>query len=475
MVRTEAVIYTRASKDKTGAGLSVTGQAGDCRTFARNHNLAVRQVFTDNDITASGKKRRPGYLAMLAYLADHPGTTVIVWHTDRLHRHMAELEHYIQLAQDHDVITRAVQAGDLDLATASGRMVARIVGATARHELEHMSERRKAGKARAAAAGHWRGGRRPFGYARDGVTVVPEEAGLIASATEAILAGASVASVVRAWKAAGSRGSSGGPWNIREVSNVLRRPRNAGLIEHQGQVLEGVRAEWPPIVEESLWRGVCALLSDPGRRTSPGPERRWLLSGIAECGICGTGLIVSKVAGKGRTPRPVYRCRPPDAAGSFAHVARDVISLDEYVTVAALAWLEKPEAALALRPVAQSAAPLQVRAAALRQRLNQAADMFAKGQIDAAQLAVATNQLNAEMAGINRRLAEVGQHDRLAAFSGRDPAEVWAGLDLDRQRAVLQALMKRLVVNRAPRGRPPGWRAGKPYFDADSVEIHWNQ
>jgi site-specific DNA recombinase len=474
-VSRSAVIYTRASKDKTGAGVSVTGQEGDCRAFARGHHLTVRQVFTDNDISASGKKRRPGYLAMLGFLADHPGTTVIVWHTDRLHRHMAELEHYIQLAQDHDVITRAVQAGDLDLATASGRMVARIVGATARHELEHMSERRKAGKARAAAAGNWRGGRRPFGYASDGVTVVPDEAALIASATEAILAGASLASVVRAWNAAGCRTSAGGIWKKGEVSKVLRRARNAGLIDHQGRVLEGVRAQWPAIVDESLWRGLCALLSDPGRRTTPGPERRWLLSGIAECGICGNGLVVSKVAGKGRELRPVYRCRPPDAAGAGAHVARDVSSLDAFVTEAALAWLRRPEAAPALRPVAESTAPLQVRVAALRQRLNQAAGMFAKGQIDAAQLAVATNQLNAEMAESNHRLAELGQHDRLAAFSGRDPAEVWAELDLDRRRSVLRALLMRLVINRASKGRPRGWRAGMPYFDADSIEIHWNQ
>lgn len=85
------------------------------------------------------------------------------WHTDRLH--LAELENYIGLCEEQGIITRAVRAGDLDLATPSGRMVARMLGVVARHELEHMSERRKAGKASAAAAGKWKGGRRPFGYA----------------------------------------------------------------------------------------------------------------------------------------------------------------------------------------------------------------------------------------------------------------------------------------------------------------------
>src|SRR5258708_4345602 len=136
---TEAVVYCRASKDKTGAGLSVTGQENDCRAFAHQHGLTVRQVYVDNDITASGRTPRPAYRQMLADLAGRPAT-VIVWHTDRLHRHLAELEEYIALADEHAIITMAVRAGDLDLATPSGRMVARMLGVVARHELEHMSE-----------------------------------------------------------------------------------------------------------------------------------------------------------------------------------------------------------------------------------------------------------------------------------------------------------------------------------------------
>src|SRR5215470_5004396 len=93
----EAVIYVRASQDRTGAGISVGRQEKDCRAFAADRGLTVREVYADNDITASGKKRRPAYLAMLADLAERPAT-VICWHTDRLHRHPAELETYIELA-----------------------------------------------------------------------------------------------------------------------------------------------------------------------------------------------------------------------------------------------------------------------------------------------------------------------------------------------------------------------------------------
>lgn len=476
MVQHDAVIYCRASKDKTGAGLSVAGQEGDSREFASAHDLTVRAVYADNDITASGKKTRPAYRRMLADLAEHPGTTVIVWHTDRLHRHLAELEEYISLAEEHGIATRAVRAGDLDLTTASGRMVARMLGVAARHELEQMSERRKAGKARAAANGQWKGGRRPFGYASDGVTIVPAEAALVASGSEAILAGSSLAAITRTWNASGVPTTTGKAWRPREVARVLSRPRNAGLMEHQGKILEGVSAAWPPVVEERIWRGVAAALSDPGRRTTPGPERKWLLSGIAECGVCGRGLIVSRVAGKGRPMRPVYRCRPERASGAGGHLARDAALLEEYITDMVLARLGRPDAALLLRPApaVNGAAQLHTRIAAVRQRLDQAASLFASGQIDARQLATATSQLNMELDDVTRKLADLGRRDALAAFRGRPPGEVWAGLDLERRRAVISTLM-RVVVDPAPRGRPRGWEPGQPYFSEDHIRIEWHR
>jgi hypothetical protein len=100
------------------------------------------------------------------------------------------------------------------------------------------------------------------------------------------------------------------------------------------------------------------------------------------------------------------------------------------VTTPVLAWLSRPDAASALRPASRSAAPLHTQVAALRQRLDQAAGMFAEGQTDASQLAAATKKLNNDLAAVNLKLAELGPHDGLAAFRGRDPAAVWAGLNL---------------------------------------------
>ena len=78
---------------------------------------------------------------------------VIAWHTDRPHRRAAELEEFVQIAETHALQVQTVSAGQVDLSTASGRMVARMLGAAAQHEVDHARERMRRAKAQAARAG----------------------------------------------------------------------------------------------------------------------------------------------------------------------------------------------------------------------------------------------------------------------------------------------------------------------------------
>lgn len=75
-----------------------------------------------------------------------------VWHVDRLTRSPRELEDVIDLADRHGVELATV-SGEIDLATPTGRMVARMLGAAARHEAEHKAERQKRQRRQAAEAG----------------------------------------------------------------------------------------------------------------------------------------------------------------------------------------------------------------------------------------------------------------------------------------------------------------------------------
>jgi len=109
-----------------------------------------------------------------------------------------------------------VKAGELDLTTASGRMTTRITGAVARGEVEHMSERICAQKARATAAGEWTGGGRPFGYSRDGMALVPAEAEAVRDGVRRVLAGKSVYAITKSWQAEVPP-VRGGTWHRRRA------------------------------------------------------------------------------------------------------------------------------------------------------------------------------------------------------------------------------------------------------------------
>ncbi|MEO7069246.1 MAG: recombinase family protein, partial [Nostocoides sp.] len=99
------------------------------------------------------------------------------------------MEDYIEACAPKSVPTQFAQAGELDLATSSGRMTARIRGAVSRQESEHKAERIVRAQRQAAAAGKWLGGSHPFGWnvKDDGsATVNREEAREVRKACNAI-------------------------------------------------------------------------------------------------------------------------------------------------------------------------------------------------------------------------------------------------------------------------------------------------
>src|SRR5215204_2394956 len=174
-----AAIYARISRDRAGAGLGVDRQEADCRQLAERLGWKVVAVFVDNDISAFSGKRRPQYEELLREVRAGRVKGVLAWHPDRLHRRATELEEFVTMAETHGLQVQTVTAGTVDLSTPSGRMIARMLGAAAQHEVEQTRRRLRSQKAQAAKNGKYRGGPRPYGFEADGVTVCEEEAKII--------------------------------------------------------------------------------------------------------------------------------------------------------------------------------------------------------------------------------------------------------------------------------------------------------
>lgn len=457
-----ATVYARISSDREGAGLGVATQEADCRQLADSLGWDVVSVHRDNDVSAYSGKPRPGYRAMLAEIAAGEVDAVLAWHSDRLHRSITELEEYVTLCHPRGVATHTVKAGHIDLATPSGRLVARQLGSVARYEVEHMVERQQRAKLRSADAGKWKGGRRPFGYDADGVAVREAEAALIRGASSAILAGASLRGLAVEWNATGITTTTGGPWTGSAIRRVLLRPRNAGLMEHQGQVVGA--AEWPAIIAEEEWHALRRRLLDPNRRTTTGSARKWLGSGLFRCGLCDETVVGTRV-----NRRRCYRCR----AG---HVTRTLDEVDQLVEEVVAARLRLPDAADLLAAAARSDVDTQAledQAVTLRNRLDQLAGMFAEGSIDAQQLTSGTRDLSAKLDAIRARVADAFHGSALATVADTpDPGAAWLAAPLDRKRAALDALVTVRLIPGAS-GRPAGWQPGQSYFRPELIEIEW--
>jgi len=463
---TRAGLYVRISDDREGAGLGVARQEQDCRRLVETRGWHVQEVYVDNDVSAYSGKRRPAYERMLSDLQDGMVDVVVAWHTDRLHRSPIELEAYIAACEQRNVPTVTVTAGDLDLTTPSGRMVARMLGAAARHEVEHKSQRQRAKALQLAQDGRvGNGGHRPYGYAADRMTLVSEEAEQLRWAYAEVLAGRSLRSIAHDLTDRGCLTTTGRPWTIQALRYNLLTGRNAGLREHHRQVVSD--AVWPAVVDRETWERTRAVLLDGGRLASPRDGtpfpagRKYLLSGFLTCGRCGGKLRPLR---SNRTQR--FGCKPTRDGGCGGILVR-YEPAEDFVVELLLNRLEQ-QADLQHEAPPDRTAHLLAAIASEERRLDELAAAFAD-DADANPL-----ELRAAGSRIRRRIAEsraeiaagtLQQAHHLLA----DPLAVrqsWLSgdYDLSQQRGVLATALERIDVGPAQ----PGNR-----FQPARLKMHW--
>jgi site-specific DNA recombinase len=466
----KAAIYCRISKDRAGAGLGVERQEKDCRELAERLGWEVVTVYADNDISAYSGKVRPQYRAMLEAVKAGEVTGIVAWHSDRLHRRAVELEEFVTLAEAHHLQVQTVTAGTVDLTTASGRMVARMLGAAAQHEVDHARERMRRAKAQAAASGKYRGGPRPYGFEKDGVTIREAEAEVVRHMTAAVLAGRSLHAIARELNAKGLPTSAGRLWTQPRVKDVLIRPRNAALIHHgradgRTESRDGRpdfqivgNADWDPIVTEDEWRAVHSLLVDPSRRTNVVNEPKWLLSNIALCGREGCDSKMratsnlwrqtSKDPKKPRTRRANYRCRENN------HLTIDAAKTDEWIrgVVAEMVRDDRIRQALT-RGTGDAIAADRERRRQLVLRLEQTERDYDEDLIDARRFKTKSQKVEDEIAEIDARMAsDLQQSETAKVMNAPDPGAAFLDAPLDIQRGVLRSVLSVTVLPAPKRG-----------------------
>lgn len=428
----KTAFYLRQSLDRDGTGLAVDRQREACLELCRRRGWTDTAEYVDNDTSAS-VGRRDDYEQMLTDIEAGAVSAVVCYHLDRLHRRPAELEQFIGLTDEHHVALATV-TGDVDLSTAQGRLIARIMGAVARNEVEHKSNRQKAANRQRAKAGKaWV--QRTFGY--DGNEIVEHEADAIRTACRDLLNGATLWSIALKWNAQGLQTAKGYTWTGGTVRQVLVRARNAGLQTYDGEVLEGVTPAWSAVIQRDVWESVCKLLADPKRHTGKSPGRKHLLSGIAICGVClkPMGTTVRKTKGRGN--RVVYQCK---RLGCMK-IARDLELTDRRVVDTITKRLAQPDAAVTLSKPTVDTKALRDQIDVLRAQIAEAKHDYDEGLIGARRMNARIQRASEKLAPLEDKLLGAHMSRDVKELAGKpDAAERFAALPLDRRRGVIDRL-----------------------------------
>jgi len=346
-----------------------------------------------------------------------------------------------------------------------------------------------AARLRQALNGEFGGGRRPFGFCagppdvppgassedhpcrwhggRDcqaGITPIEAETEVIADCSQRVLQGVSLRGLAAELRQRAVPTATGVPWSAETLRGVLLRPRNAGLVVYQGEILDGISAPWQPIVAREVFDAVTDKLTDPSRQTAPGAPPRWQGSCIYRCGICtppGTDTdrpVPCKVTMAGRAPR--YRCRDHN------HLTRNAAHVDAWVDAHVVYALTHPRAYELLAPAGPEidAAGLRAERAAIKDALKRMAAEEVLGRRTAEQVTAATLAGTARLNEIDAALSANVSDDPLADLvNAADPVQAWTDTPLANRRLIIDRLLTVTILS-------TGGRRGRG-FDPTTVRI----
>lgn len=449
-----AAIYVRQSLDRHGDALAVGRQEAECRALAEASGWEVAEVYSDNDQSASSGRPRPEWTRLLEDLAAGRHDVLLCWHTDRLYRRLRDLVDLVEIAERRALRISSVKAADLDLSTPAGRMLAGMLGHAARYEVEQKSARQVASNRARAQRGVSLWTRRPFGFDRDGteVRVVEHEASEIRKAADAVLDGATLASIRDDLNARGVATSTGSTWSLPTVKRVLLNPRNVGRVIYNGEDMG--TGSGPRILDEEVFERLTAILTDPRRRVSPSTTVKHLLSGLVRCGACDVPMFATNTSTK-RTPKyGVYRCKACSRVRKREYV-------DEVVEATVVAVLSRPDAARLLSAEVD-VVELQRQATELRDRRDGLAELLADGLLTREAVRERAEKLRDQIAEIERRIDAAGGRSPLAPLvAADDVAAAWEALGIMVKREVIDTLMTVHIKAAGKGGR----------FDPEQVRI----
>jgi site-specific DNA recombinase len=494
-----AALYCRIS-EKDDSVDKTEIQERRLRETAAASGYTVAEVFTDDGISAYSGAERPAFLRLLAGVKAGRFGVVMAVAPDRFARKAADMDTLQVLCANAGTVLHTLTAGISDPGTPMARAMGQIMGVLGELESATKIERQRARNEDETRKGNPLWGIRPFGWETDRKTIRESEARYIREAYAAILAGATLYSVAKAWNTEGLRTTMAGIkrkakgggevrvvdgyWTTNNLKQLLLKPSNAGMLERKGVI---VAESLPQIVSTEDYELLKAKLTDPSRAPEKGPKTRHLLTGIMRCS-CGGSMRVGKIGsgpkdGK-RYVYEVYRCSRNAQATTGHQYIRTTIA-DDAIAREVFNWLvEHPEAEETLGGPELNG--LLLEHAEVRRKVQVTQELALMPGADLQHTGRVLMGLSQETAELERKIeaaraglagAGMAEQIRYDWWSGPDYHERfktntedfiawWHTLDLDRRRETVRSMMK---VGLFPKGHPEV-EEGEP---ASRLDVEW--
>lgn len=461
-----AAVYARVSLDPRGEGRSVSEQEAECRTWAEREGWDVVEVITETGSAsryARSTKARTRWDELANLVASGRIDILLTWEASRATRQLEEYAALRNVCAKHGVLW-GYSGTVYDLTQRADRFRTGLDALVSEDESARTSERiRRASRARAVAGTPH--GKLPFGYRREYDThtgallrQVPDEPRVEAGAEvpgtapvareiiRRVADGDTLYSIAADLTERGvplprpaTKRHDAAAWIPTTVKRIASSPVYAGQRVHRGEVIGP--AQWEALVDDETWQRAQAAL-EQAKAGVPRVDRsvKWLLSGIARCGVCGGPMVHHVNRGSSS-----YTCK---------HCTK-VNRLREPVDQLVVELLMRMLADIDITPsddepeeITQATAELDQLQARRTAFIEQAAD----GSIGPATLARVEARLTPQIEKAEARLRSLRRPARLARLDLSDPPAMWERMSIGERRALLADAVE-VTIHPAGRGR----------------------
>ena len=315
-----ALIYCRVStRQQKSDGSGLQSQEHRCRDYAAKNNMVVEAVFPDDASGGGDFMKRPGMMALLAWLDAQAGKKYVVIFDD-LKRFARDTEFHIKLRRELQMRNARVECLNFRFEdTPEGRFIETIFAAHGELEREQNGRQVKQKMRARVEQGFWVF-HAPYGFKYDrskrgGKVLVRDEpvASIVQEAMEGYASGRFQTQVeVQRFlesKPQFPKDFKNGTIRFYKVTRMLKNPLYAGFIEVP---------RWNITMREGQHDGLISVrtyhrIQERLKANALAPARKdinndFVMRGFIECGECARPLTSCWSKSKSGKKHPYYRC-----------------------------------------------------------------------------------------------------------------------------------------------------------------------